>query len=92
VLTDQRIVRYGQVQGVQAWPLEDVKAIDFTPGSGMWAEGTFLLESGDRDLMSFSIPVWETGDKHFDRALRKAVDAARAAVGRPPATGAVAEP
>jgi hypothetical protein len=89
LITAERLVLYYQGSEVQVCRLADIRAIDFTPGVGWIGEGQFLVERDDGELMLFSVDSMDGGDKLFHGVLRRQVDQARQAAGKPPAASEV---
>ena len=82
ILTDRRIVTY-VAESVEFLALEDVTEINFTPSQGFWQDGEFVVYSED-DFIVFYVGAEERGDLTFERALRQAVNGARAEAGLEP--------
>jgi hypothetical protein len=89
LITVKRFVLYQADAEIQACPLAEIRAIDFTPGIDWIGEGQFLIERDDGELMLFSVPAMDGGDKLFHGVLRRQVDKAREAAGKPPAASEV---
>jgi len=89
LVTAERFVLYQADAEIQACPLAEIRAIDFTPGVGWIGEGQFLIERDDGELMLFSVDSMDGGDKLFHGVLRRRVDQAREAAGKPPAMSEV---
>jgi hypothetical protein len=89
LITAERFVLYQEDTEIQACPLAGIRAIEFTPGVDWIGEGQFLIERDDGELMLFSIDSMDGGDKLFHGVLRRQVDKARQAAGKPPAASEV---
>lgn len=89
LITAERFVLYHEGPEIQACRLGDIRAIDFTPGVGWIGEGQFLIERDDGEMMLFSVDSMDGGDKLFHGVLRRQVDKAREAAGKPPAASKV---
>jgi hypothetical protein len=89
LITAERLVLYWEDAEAQACRLEDIRAIDFTPAASWLEEGQFLIECEDSELMLFSVNGQNASDQLFHDVLRRKVDQARAAVGKPPAESEV---
>ncbi len=89
LITAERFVLYQEDAAIQACPLTEIRAIDFTPGVDWIGVGQFLVERDDGELVLFSVPAMDGGDKLFHGVLRRQVDKAREAAGKPPAASEV---
>jgi hypothetical protein len=83
LVTDRRLVLYHGESDIEACPLQDVRAVEFTPGSGWLEEGQFLVECEDEEMLLFSVAAQQDGDKRFHRILTRQASKARQAAGKP---------
>jgi hypothetical protein len=86
VITATRLVVYGENTPTESTELENVAAIEFTPGQTVFDVGTFTVETESEDLIFFNVSPGENSDQRFFRVLKRKVADAREAAGKPPAT------
>ena len=84
MITEGRFVLYHGPQQVEAYPLSDIRAIEYTPASVWFDDGQFMIEGDDGELLFFSVNTQDGGDKLFHRVLTRKVSEARESAGKSP--------
>jgi len=83
LITDSRLVVYGEGAQIEQCPLADISAIEFTGAGSVFVEGRFLLDVESGDLITFAVTGQEDGDNLFHRVLTRSVTEAGQAAGNP---------
>ena len=84
VITENRFVLYHGPQQIEAYPLSDIRAIEYAPAVDWFDDGQFMIECDDGELLFFSVNTQDSGDKLFHRVLTRKVSEARQNAGKPP--------
>lgn len=82
LITENRLVVYGNGGDIEFCLLAAIEGIDFTPGQSFLDQGIFLVEPSQGDLIYFTVTSQEQGDSAFHSMLVKYVNSARKAAGK----------